>query len=162
MRHEHLRRLPRIWVSSPVFFVTTCVLGRRRILDCPPAFEIIRTELATARQRHGWHVGPFVVMPDHLHFLCTAEADKPAKRLSEFVGRFKEWSAKRLAREAALPAPVWQREFFDHLLRSNEAYEEKAHYLLMNPVRAGLVSSAADWPYQGDLSQQAAPPLSTT
>jgi len=41
----------------------------------------------------------------------------------------------------------WQRDFFDHRLRKNEAYLEKAAYIRMNPVRAGLVASAEDWPY---------------
>lgn len=41
----------------------------------------------------------------------------------------------------------WQRDFFDHRLRGDEGYEEKAHYMRMNPVRAGLTSDRAAWPY---------------
>ncbi len=42
---------------------------------------------------------------------------------------------------------VWQDGFFDHRLRGNESYEEKAHYIRMNPVRAGLVTEPREWPY---------------
>ncbi len=42
---------------------------------------------------------------------------------------------------------VWQDGVFDHRLRGNESYEEKAHYIRMNPVRAGLVTEPREWPY---------------
>ena len=42
---------------------------------------------------------------------------------------------------------MWQKNFFDHRLRSEEEWEEKTHYIRQNPVRAGLVGSAEEWPY---------------
>ena len=41
----------------------------------------------------------------------------------------------------------WQRDFFDHRLRKDESYIEKAHYICMNPVRAGLIENSGEWPY---------------
>ncbi len=41
----------------------------------------------------------------------------------------------------------WQRDFFDHRLRKDESYIEKAHYIRMNPVRAGLIARSEDWPH---------------
>ncbi len=46
---------------------------------------------------------------------------------------------------------IWEEGFFDHVLRSNESYSQKWNYVRENPVRAGLVKSAADWPYQGEI-----------
>jgi REP element-mobilizing transposase RayT len=46
---------------------------------------------------------------------------------------------------------LWQPGFFDHLLRSEESYEQKWRYVRENPVRAGLASRAEDWPYQGEV-----------
>jgi putative transposase len=52
----------------------------------------------------------------------------------------------------ALELPkLWQPGFFDHILRSNESYGEKGNYVRENPVRAGLVKSGGDWPYQGEI-----------
>ena len=48
-------------------------------------------------------------------------------------------------------SPVWQRGFFDHLLRSDESYTQKWNYVRDNPVRAGLVTNADDWPYSGEI-----------
>jgi len=46
-------------------------------------------------------------------------------------------------------APLWQPEFFDHLVRSAESRAEKWAYVRENPVRAGLVIRAEDWPFAG-------------
>lgn len=47
--------------------------------------------------------------------------------------------------------PIWQRGFFDHVLRSDESYREKWEYVLANPVRAGLVLQVGAWPYAGEV-----------
>ena len=44
---------------------------------------------------------------------------------------------------------LWQRELF--VLRSNESYSEKWNYVFDNPVRAGLVSTAQEWKYAGEI-----------
>jgi len=46
---------------------------------------------------------------------------------------------------------LWQREFFDHLIRSNESYDQKWQYVVENPIRAGLATKASDWPWQGEI-----------
>ena len=46
---------------------------------------------------------------------------------------------------------IWQRGFFDHLLRSAESYGQKWNYVRENPVRAGLVAQPEDWPYAGEI-----------
>jgi len=47
--------------------------------------------------------------------------------------------------------PHWQEGFFDHVLRSDESYAQKWRYVVENPVRAGLVVTAEDWAYQGEM-----------
>jgi putative transposase len=51
-----------------------------------------------------------------------------------------------------LQLPIWQRDFWDTQLRRNESYEEKWHYVIENPVRAGFVNNSEDWPYQGEIN----------
>ena len=41
----------------------------------------------------------------------------------------------------------WQRDFFDHRLRNDESFDEKAAYIGENPVRARLCETAEAWPY---------------
>lgn len=60
--------------------------------------------------------------------------------ISERVSNWKRWLATQHRIQ-------WQGGFFEHRLRSFESREEKAHYILQNPVRAGLAQKAEDWPF---------------
>jgi len=147
--HKHLKRLDRIWVVNPRYFITVCTENRRKILASEKAVSVLSREWESAIDRHGWAVGSYVIMPDHVHFFCT-DGEQGVK-LSEFIGKWKEWTAKTLKREAALNGQIWQGGFFDHLLRSAESYSEKWDYVQKNPVRAGLVENPDDWPYRGSI-----------
>ena len=150
--HRHLRRLDSIWIEDPVYFLTLCTAGRRPALANETAVAVLRAEFEGAPSRYGWSVGRFVAMPDHLHFFCVSNETTGASSLSRFMAGFKQWTAKRILRSSGAAAPLWQREFFDHVLRSDESYESKWGYVRENPVRAGLVSRAGDWPYAGEIT----------
>jgi REP element-mobilizing transposase RayT len=89
-------------------------------------------------------------MPDHVHFFAVPCRDD-AKSLSQFMASRKRWTKRhiRAERDATFE---WQPEFFDHLLRSGESYEEKWEYVRANPVRAGLAKTPEEWPFQGELN----------
>jgi len=148
---KHLKRLDMISVATPVYFITICVADRRPLLANSDSFSILHGEWMAARSRYGWAVGRFVVMPDHVHFFCACDETEISKSLSGFVGGFKQWTSKAILRRMGLQAPLWQKEFFDHLLRSDESYASKCEYVRDNPVRAGLARSADDWPYAGEV-----------
>jgi putative transposase len=157
--HKLLQRVDRIWIEFPIYFVTVCPFRRRAILARDPVAEVLVDELPHARERHGWAIGSYVIMPNHMHFFCAPERD--AKTLSDFMREWKSWTSRRI--RAVLPRPttaatktsadnsLWQREFFDHVLRSEESHGEKWNYVRDNPVRAGLVKSSDDWPYFGSI-----------
>jgi putative transposase len=147
--HKHLRRLERIWIDPPIYFITTCTLERRAILVCKEVAAILVDEWRHAHDRHGWAIGRYVIMPDHVHFFCSAELD--AKTLPIFMQRWKEWTSKRIVRELKLSGRIWQEEFFDHVLRSVESYSQKWDYVKENPVRAGLVETSDKWAWQGEI-----------
>ncbi len=98
--------------------------------------------------RHGWAVGRYVIMPDHVHFFAAPEAASP-EPLAHVVAKWKQWTAKQVLRALGEKPPLWQPEFFDHLLRSGESRSEKWDYIRQNPVRAGLVANPEDWPFGG-------------
>jgi REP element-mobilizing transposase RayT len=148
--HRHLKRLSKVWIEQPVYFVTTCVAGRRALLASETVHVVLREEWQGLSTRHGWSVGRYVVMPDHVHFFVTT-SQAASCALSIVVGRWKEWTAKRVLRELGARPPLWHAEFFDHVLRSNESKSEKWIYVRENPVRAGLVAKAEDWPYAGSI-----------
>jgi len=87
-------------------------------------------------------------MPDHVHFFASP-TDREAD-LSKFMRAFRSLVTRQL-RLLGFPYPLWQREFFDHLLRGGESYETKWQYVWQNPVRHGLVKHAEDWPFRGEI-----------
>jgi putative transposase len=102
-------------------------------------------------------VGRYVIMPDHVHlFVCFGAGSTVT--LSGWMKGLKHHLDGVLLSVGARPIRVlgqklisfWQPGFHDHLLRSDESYAEKWQYVFENPVRAGLVRRAEDWPYAGD------------
>lgn len=68
---RHLKRLSKVWADHPVYFITTCVAKRRPLLANESCVAILREEWAGLRERHGWAIGRYVVMPDHVHFFVS-------------------------------------------------------------------------------------------
>ena len=96
--------------------------------------------------RHGYGVLLYTIMPHHVHAVVAAHDD--ASGLSEFVSRWKTWCVRKL-RVIGVKGKVWQDELFDHRIRSEASLGGKCEYVADNPVRAGLVERAEDWPYTG-------------
>jgi REP element-mobilizing transposase RayT len=152
MRDRHLTRLEEVWNESPIYLVTTCTKGRLPRLANDKFHEIALEVWRNCQERYGWSVGRYVIMPDHVHFFAFDLWE--LRTLSEFVGKWKEWTAKYGLRQLGLPMPLWQAEFFDHVLRSSESYDQKWLYVRDNPIRAGLVQSVGQWKYQGELARR--------
>ena len=70
--------------------------------------------------------------------------------LSEWMKSLKNSLSKTL-RGMNVPAPHWQKGFFDHVMRSEESYSEKWLYVAENPLRKKLAVRPEDWPYQGEI-----------
>lgn len=148
-RHEHLQRLPLVWVTDPIYFITTCTERRRPVLANREVADILISEWQSAAERHGWFIGRYVIMPDHVHFF--ARHTEETRGLSLFMNKWKEWTSKRVKRIQPAFQPLWQDEFFDHLLRNPASYESKWEYVRCNPVRAGLAGEVGAWPFQGEI-----------
>jgi REP element-mobilizing transposase RayT len=84
-------------------------------------------------------------MPDHVHLLVEGVADE--SNLQEFMRVWKQRTAFVAKRDRGIV--LWQRGYYEHILRSDESVEQKARYILENPVRAGLVESPGDYPWIG-------------
>ena len=127
------------WVKpGTLFFITVCCTPRGANQLCLPVISEVIFESIAHRQRAGaWFARLVVLMPDHVHALVAFPAEAELQRTVRLWKSF-------LARQHGIR---WQRDFFDHRLRNDEAWEEKAHYIRMNPVRAGLTDTPKNWPY---------------
>ncbi len=127
------------WIDAgAVFFLTVCckVKGKNQ-LCCGEIADVIFEAVDFRQRMHRWYVHLLLLMPDHRHCLVSFPVQEDMRKS---VAGFKEAVAKRVG-------VAWQRDFFDHRLRSEESFDEKAHYIRMNPVRKGLVAKPDDWPW---------------
>jgi REP-associated tyrosine transposase len=146
-RPKRLGRLETVFVDSPIYFVTACTVDRRHILASASVHKAL-IEFGKHGNEHGAWLGKYVLMPDHLHAFVVLDDEKVT--LSRWMKSLKNSLSKAMRSEKISP-PHWQKTFFDHVLRGSESYGEKWEYVSENPVRAGLVDRAEDWPYQGEV-----------
>ena len=120
-------------------------MHRHKIRDLGTAQRAFDCYVRRGRAEFGVAVGQYVMMPDHVHFFVRGSDDF---NLARWVNGLKR--AMSVALGATKKRPLWQPGFFDHVLRNDESYCQKWEYVRENPVRAGLVSRADDWPYFGE------------
>ena len=127
------------WVASGslYFLLNAAARGSSVLTEPRSTAEALLDSAAYYHHNNQWFARLILLMPDHLHALLAVPADTS---IQATVGNWKRYTARSLKL-------TWQRDFFDHRLRSDESWRLKAAYVRENPVRKGLVASPADWPW---------------
>lgn len=129
-----------IVTEEATFFLTVCTRERGSTVLVEQNRPSMILDAVRQRNEGGiWFASVFLVMPDHVHGLIRFH--HPSHPMEKAVLDFKRWTAR-------LTGFHWKKDFFDHRLRNEESAREKADYILMNPVRAGLVRTPEDWPHR--------------
>src|SRR5436190_945036 len=129
-----------LWLrpEDEIFFITVCCEPRGKNQLCYSNIgRAIFDSVEFRNQNAVWYAHLVCLMPDHLHALISFPYDRPMRQI---ISDWKRFLATTLNVE-------WQCDFFDHRLRKDESYREKADYIRANPVRAGFVKAPEDWPY---------------
>ena len=135
------------FVRHPLVFLTVCTAKRARVLANIESHAILARIWHHSLQHNGWYVGSYVIMPDHIH-LFAMPGEKP-ELLHNWVSAWKSMSARQIVAKTGTAPPIWQRDYFDRFIRTAESYSTKWDYVCNNPVRAGLIAKADEWPYKG-------------
>ena len=139
-RKSFLHQLPS-WVDPEAcdFFITICCQQRgiNPLCDPPARAQSLLSAARVYHEQRKWFPSLFLLMPDHLHMLVAFGREYD---LNAVIGSWKRYAATQYG-------IAWRRGFFEHRLRSEESMDEKAAYILQNPVRAGLVRDVRDWPF---------------
>ena len=141
--HEALRRGR--WSEPGRIYLLTFTTARRQ-----PHFFVWSVASDAARLMAGsplWRKNrllAWVLMPDHWHGLVELGGDMA---LADCAGRLKGASARHLRQRHPALGGIWASGYHDHALRKEEDLLPAARYLVMNPVRAGLVSKPGNYPF---------------
>ncbi len=133
--------IPPEWVSSDAtFFITiNCrPRGTNHLTAGDMPARIFET-ITFLKDRKKWYPEMVLLMPDHLHALISFPWEK-GTGMNQVLADWKRYVSNRLG-------VSWQRDFFDHRIRSLEDHQTTWFYIRENPVRAGLVDSYEKWPH---------------
>jgi len=143
----------RAWHPGGTYFFTVNLLQRQGNDLLTRQIELLRAVVKSVRQCHPFTIHGWVVLPEHLH--CVIElppddADYATRwrlikmEFSKALPHTEIWSAVRTRRGER---GIWQRRYWEHLIRDERDYRAHMDYVHINPVKHGLVERVADWPY---------------
>src|SRR5690242_20290242 len=135
----------RAFVPRGCWFFTANLLDRRSRLLIEE-IETLREATRRTLKRHPFRIDAFVVLPDHIHAIWTlpeGDTDFSTRwRLIKIVFSKAMPATERLSkvRRARGERGIWQRRFWEHLIRDDEDYRRHVEYCYINPVKHGLVT----------------------
>ncbi|MCK6474393.1 MAG: transposase [Planctomycetes bacterium] len=154
------KQMPRIqrFYETPdgcAHFVTFSCHKRRRWLSLEQPKRIVLGILCAELRKQRGHCVGFVLMPNHVHILMVFEQ---AGRLSGFLKQWKQRTSHGILEFYSEDCPrylerldadhtVWLPRYYPFRIETEEKLHEKLVYMHENPVRAGLVEDACDWPW---------------
>ena len=142
----------RAFIPGGCWFFTVNLLDRAQSL-LVDHIDILRGAVAATSRHYPFEIDAFVVLPDHLHAVLTLpphDADFSTRwrlikaRFARSLPRNERLSAVRVARGER---GIWQRRFWEHLVRDEADYARHVEYCYINPVKHGLVTTVGDWPH---------------
>jgi putative transposase len=141
MSHNQPVRLERIFptYAPPLYFVTLCAAERREIFDIAQVHNAF-INYGRHAQDYNVVVGRYVVMPDHIDFFVQGDLNFDLglwiRGLKRVVAAAVLGGRKQVT--ASSQRSLWQRRFFDHIIRNNESYAQKWDYVRENPVQGEI------------------------
>ena len=143
----------RAWHPGGTYFFTINILERKGNDLLVREIHVLRETIHTVKQRHPFKIHGWVVLPDHMH--CIIELPEGAEDFATRWRLIKMGFSKSLPRQERLSTVrerrgekgVWQRRYWEHLIKDEADYCAHMDYIHINPVKHGLVSQVVAWPY---------------
>jgi putative transposase len=143
----------RIHIPGATWFFTVNLAerkGNRLLVD---HIDALRQAFIRVRCKHPFQIDAIVVLPDHLHCIWTLPPGDEG--FSVRWGLIKSYFSRSIEKGERISASrvkrgergLWQRRFWDHLIRDDADHRAHLDYIHWNPVKHGLVRNVADWQY---------------
>jgi putative transposase len=145
-------RYRRADVTGGTYFFTVNLAERKRTL-LVKHIDVLRMVIKKVKVMHPFHLDAVVVLPDHLHAMWTlpeGDADYPTRWAlikAGFSRQLPKEERRNPSRIAKGEREIWQRRYWEHLIRDESDYGRHMDYIHYNPVKHGLVQCMKDWPH---------------
>ena len=126
-------------------FITIATRDRKAVFSSNAVVAVHLEVLEKAAAKHDINVLAYCYMPDHVHFLISGRSRQ--SDLFRFVLDYKQSTGYAHKRKTG--QSLWQKSFYDHILRKDEDIGHGIRYILANPLRADLVKHPAAYPHSG-------------
>ena len=143
----------RAWYAGGTYFFTVNLLQRHDNDLLVKHIDILRSVVKKVKNKHPFVIHGWVVLPEHFHCvieLPLSETDF-ALRLRLIKSGFSKAIPKTEYRSDVRikrgERGIWQRRFWEHLIKNEADYQAHMDYVHINPVKHGLVRDVKDWPY---------------
>jgi putative transposase len=139
-------------VPGATYFFTVNLRDRRSNL-LVREIDLLRATVRATRARHPFHIDAWVVLPEHMHCIWTLPAGDRDFALrwkiikAAFSRRLPGHGTPNAAQAARGERGIWQRRYWEHLIRDDLDYQRHLDYLHHNPVKHGHAARVADWPW---------------
>jgi putative transposase len=140
-------------IAAATWFFTVNLAERKANRLLIDRIEALRAAFAKVKAKHPFDIDAIVILPDHLHCVWTlpvGDADF-STRWGLIKGCFSRGIEKSErvsnSRNKRGERGLWQRRFWEHLIRDEMDYQRHVDYVHWNPVKHGLARRVRDWPY---------------
>jgi putative transposase len=139
-------------MAGGMYFFTVNLLNRRLDLLVMHV-AALRAAVRVVKVAHPFEIVAMVVLPEHIHtvwHLPPGDADFPLRwalikaNFSRALSKNEQINASR---EKKRERGIWQRRYWEHLIRDEHDLARHIDYVHFNPVKHGWAKRAADWPY---------------
>ncbi|MGC2456444.1 MAG: transposase [Gallionellaceae bacterium] len=146
----------RAYIPGATYFFTVATHRRQPLLTDPRYRESLRNAINRVRSGMSFEIAAWVLMPDHLHTVWQLPPDDKDFSLrwsliKQHVTRdcvmWLPQQNRSPSRERRGEGGLWQRRFWEHLVRDELDFSRHLDYIHYNPVKHGYVSNVAEWPY---------------
>ena len=139
-------RIRRLYVADAIYFITAVARGRQPLFADDNHLAILRETMREVKKIHPFQMRAYVFIPDHFHLLLRVGNETDISRTLQSIQRNFTLNYKA-ATGIQGRVKVWQRGFWDHVIRDERDYLNHMHYIHFNPVKHGLVTKPADYPH---------------
>lgn len=134
----------RLYVPNAIYFITTNTQDRKALFADEQNVALLRQTMREVKEHHPFQMRAYAFMPDHLHLLILLLAVTDITKLMQSIKRN---FTRNFKAERGLTGSLklWQRSFYDHVIRDERDYLNHMHYIHYNPVKHGYVSRPEDY-----------------
>ncbi len=141
----------RLFIPGGTYFFTVNLLDRRRAL-LTENIDALRAAYACVTKHHPFETVAICILPEHLHCIWRLPPDDAdfTTRWRLIKSRFSKSLPRRAdPREGRRKGErgIWQRRFWEHLIRDAEDLDRHVDYIHWNPVKHGLAEEPDEWPF---------------